>query len=67
MTPTEMRETRKRLGLSQRDLAQLFRLGPNGERSVRRWERGTYPPPGPITLLYELLADGKLGRCRRTS
>jgi len=55
MTPTEVREARQRLGLSQAELAARLRMGPNGERQVRRWEQGETPVSGPASVAIELL------------
>ena len=58
MTPTEVRDLRKRLSLTQRDLAVLLRL--KNVRTVQRWEdedKG-YPPTGPALLLLRLLDSG---------
>ncbi|WP_139651229.1 DNA (cytosine-5-)-methyltransferase [Raoultibacter phocaeensis] len=39
-----IKEKREELGLTQRQFAQILRLGRNGERSVRRWETGESTP-----------------------
>jgi DNA (cytosine-5)-methyltransferase 1 len=59
MTPTEIKTARQRLGLSQVGLAETLRLGPNGERTVRRWEQGDVPVTGPASLAIELLLNLK--------
>jgi DNA-binding transcriptional regulator YiaG len=43
MTPTQFRAARKTLNLSQRDLASVWGMGQNGERTIRRWEQGDVP------------------------
>jgi DNA-binding transcriptional regulator YiaG len=43
MTPTQFRITRYALNLSQRDLASVWGMGQNGERTIRRWEQGDVP------------------------
>lgn len=40
MTPAEIREKRKALGLTQGRAARLFHVG---DRTWRRWEGGTLP------------------------
>jgi DNA (cytosine-5)-methyltransferase 1 len=55
LKPAELRAARKSLGLSQTGLAEALRLGPNGERTIRRWEAGDVPITGPASLAIELL------------
>jgi len=43
MTPQQFKEARRYLCLSQRDLADIWGMGRNGERSIRRWEQGDVP------------------------
>lgn len=59
MTPTELRETRRKLGLSCAKLAELLRLGKGGGRTVRRWERGDSGIPGPVEVALELLLTSR--------
>jgi DNA (cytosine-5)-methyltransferase 1 len=63
--PAEIKEARRSLGLSQTGLAEALRLGPNGERTVRRWESGDVPITGPASLALELLVRGskRRGKC----
>lgn len=56
-TPTEVKAARQRLGLSQQELAEVLRLGPNGERTIRRWEQGDVPITGPASLALEMLVE----------
>lgn len=58
MTAEQFKKARVTLGLSQDDLAILLRLGPNGKRTVRRWETGEVPVPGPVSLAVEALLSG---------
>lgn len=53
MLPEQLKAARKALRMSQADLARELRLGENGERTVRRWERGERDIPGPVTVLIE--------------
>ena len=55
MTPTELNAARKRLGLTQSGLAEALRLGPNGQRTIRRWESGDIPVTGPATVAIEAM------------
>ena len=43
MTPAEFKAARNALCLSQRDLAEVWGMGQNGERTIRRWEQGDVP------------------------
>lgn len=43
MTANEFKEARRNLGLSQRQLADEWNMGKNGERTIRRWEQGDVP------------------------
>lgn len=43
MTPETFRAARKSLSLSQRQLASVWGMGQNGERTIRRWEKGDVP------------------------
>lgn len=61
MTPAEIRAARKILGLSQSGLAEALRLGPNGERTIRRWEQGDIAVTGPASVAIELLLASKEG------
>jgi DNA (cytosine-5)-methyltransferase 1 len=59
VTADELVAARKALGLSQSGLAEALRLGPNGDRTVRRWEAGDVPVTGPASLAIELLLASK--------
>ena len=43
MTPKQFKEARETLRLSQAQLAELWGMGKNGGRSIRRWEGGEFP------------------------
>jgi len=43
MTPDEFKAARNALCLSQRDLAEVWGMGQNGGRNIRRWEAGDVP------------------------
>lgn len=64
VTPDEIKDARKRLGLSQSGLAEVLRLGSNGERTIRRWEQGEVPVTGPATVAIECLLEKVQGRTK---
>jgi DNA-binding transcriptional regulator YiaG len=43
MTPADFKAARKALCLSQNDLAEVWGMGDNGGRTIRRWENGERP------------------------
>lgn len=43
-------EKRKRLGMTQKELADAIGLSKNGDRTIRRWESGETDIPGPAYL-----------------
>jgi len=43
MTAQEFKASRKAINLSQRALAEVWGMGQNGERTIRRWEQGDVP------------------------
>lgn len=43
MTPEQFKWARQSLGLSQAQLAELWNMGANGGRTIRRWECGERP------------------------
>lgn len=54
MTPRELKQARKALGLSQSGLAEALRLSErNGDRSVRGWEKEGNTVPGPVQVAVE--------------
>ena len=54
----EIREKRKRLGLSQVEFARLLDLNDNGERTVRGWELGEhFPSPAKFLQISNLRED----------
>jgi DNA-binding XRE family transcriptional regulator len=58
--PAELREARKRLGLTQHGLAAALRMGKNGWQSVSRWEQDGNTIPGPVQIAVESLLEGKV-------
>jgi transcriptional regulator with XRE-family HTH domain len=59
MTPETFRTIRQQAGLSQARLAALLRLGDG--RTIRRYEGGERTIPGPVSLLMEMIEDGRYG------
>lgn len=53
MTPTQFKDARERLGLSQAELSLIF--GVATDRTVRRWEAGERDIPGPVIVLMKLI------------
>ena len=61
MTPERMRAIRQRLDMTQDEMGEALRLrGKTTNKTIRRWEDGTVAPPGPVTLLYEAVDDGRI-------
>jgi DNA-binding transcriptional regulator YiaG len=61
MTPEDVKRIRMKLGYNQIEMAAALRLGPNGDRSVRRWEKGEIEVSGPVSLALEYLEKGHVG------
>lgn len=58
MTPTEIRDIRQRLGLTQQQFAEALGYeGPNANRLVRRWELGERTPNKRLQNLIRALGD----------
>ena len=53
LSGAEIREARKRLGLTQDELAE--RMGLHGKQTISQWERGVRTPQGPSLKLLETL------------
>ena len=52
LDPTEIREARERLDMTQAELAFEFGITP---RTVRRWESGEIEPPRLVAFAYQAL------------
>lgn len=52
MTAKQLSVARRRLGMTQAELANALRVG--HDRTVRRWELGQIPVPGPVEVLIQL-------------
>lgn len=57
MTAGELKAARQRLGMSARQLARALKLGPHGERSIRRYEDGEREVPGPVEVAIRMMVD----------
>lgn len=57
MTPAELKEARRKLGLSAAGLAKALRMGKHGGRTVRRWEAGECEASGPVLVAIELMLE----------
>ena len=57
MTPATFKAIRQRAGLTQSGLAAVLRIG--DIRTIRRWEAGEREISGPVTLLMEMIDEGK--------
>jgi DNA-binding transcriptional regulator YiaG len=56
MTPAELKSARKRLGMTQRQLAEALRLkGKDPTATVRAWENERRPITGPVQVAVELM------------
>ncbi len=58
MTPAELKTARTRLGMTQKQLAEALRLAPkSGADTVRKWEAGTRPISGPVSIAIDHLLN----------
>lgn len=67
MTPAELKEARRKLGLSANAFGRMAGLRAKDDkpgRTVRRWEAGTSDIPGPVVVLTRLLLDCPAARVR---
>ena len=58
MTGEELRDAREDLKLTRQELADILRFGANGERRIRRMERGEIEVSGPVSVVIDALLDG---------
>lgn len=54
----DLKQARQELGLSVFCLADSLRMGANGERTIRRWERDELSIPGPAAIAIEAMLAG---------
>jgi transcriptional regulator with XRE-family HTH domain len=59
MTPPELRDARKRLGLTQKGLAEALRMGRHGWQTISKWESDSFEGeiPGPVQVAVECLLN----------
>lgn len=57
MTPEELHEAHRKLGLSAAAAARLFQVSDG--RTVRRWWSGERDIPGPVIVLTRALIESK--------
>ncbi len=53
MTPTEFRNARHRLGITQKEMAERLQLA-GRDRTIRMWESGQRAIPGPVVVAIKL-------------
>jgi len=53
VTPADIQNARKRLGLSQEQFADVFGVSAS---SLRKWEQGRYTPSGAAKALLKVIA-----------
>lgn len=54
----ELRKAREELGMSAKQLAKTLRMGKGSDRTIRRYESGESPIPGPVSVAVEALVSG---------
>lgn len=59
MNPQQLKQTRKELGLTQRQLAKELGLAKNGDVYIRKVENGRAEPSGLLLRCLELLVKVK--------
>ena len=60
MTPADFKAAREALCLSQNDLAEVWGMGSNGGRTIRRWENGERPLNPVAAYCIQLMIDENL-------
>lgn len=61
MTPEDFKAARESLCLSQNNLAEVWGMGANGGRTVRRWESGDRPMNPIAAYCIQLMQDMSKG------
>ena len=54
----DFRKARDELGMSASQLAKVLRMGRGADRTIRRYESGQSPVPGPVSVAVEALMTG---------
>jgi len=57
-TKDEFKTARQELGMSASRLAATLRMGSRADRTIRRYESGETPVPGPVSVAVEALLTG---------
>lgn len=58
MTTDQLIDLRNAMSLTQAEMASLLRLSPQaGRKTIRDWEKGKRPIPGPAQVALELIRD----------
>lgn len=57
MTPSDFRNARKALGMTQKQLAEALRMGKHGWQTISKWESDDFAGviPGPVQIALECL------------
>jgi transcriptional regulator with XRE-family HTH domain len=67
LAPSELKAARLRLGMTQTELAVALKLGADGDRAVRRWEKGDRPISGPVEVAVIFMLERKFGAAEAAS
>ena len=54
----EFKNARQALGMSASQLAKTLRMGRHADRTIRRYESGESPIPGPVSVAMEAMMAG---------
>jgi transcriptional regulator with XRE-family HTH domain len=54
----DFRKARDELGMTASQLAKTLRMGRGADRTIRRYESGQSPVPGPVSVAVEALMTG---------
>lgn len=57
MLPDDFKNIRREANLSLRDLSEIIKVH---DRTIRRYENGIVPISGPVSVLMELISEGRL-------
>lgn len=59
MTPEQFKAARESLGLSQNALAEVWGMGANGGRTIRRWEHAERPMNPIAAFALKMMVDNQ--------
>lgn len=54
----DFKNARQELGMSASQLAKTLRMGRRADRTIRRYESGDSPIPGPVSVAVEAMLTG---------